>query len=91
MQPGRKSQATGAYEANKFCLLNVGPALRQFGGAPSATESRVNGGHKRSSPSESRKKEDRSAGVGADAQPASGSEEIPTSQNTTINPDFDYL
>lgn len=91
MQPGRKSQATGAYEANKFCLLNIGPALRQVGGAPTATESRVNGGHKRNSPKESKKKEDRSAGVGADAPPASGSEEIPSRQNTTINPDFDYL
>jgi hypothetical protein len=89
MEPGRKSETTGAYEANKYCLLNVGPALRQIGGAPPATESRVNGGHK-SSPKESRKK-DRSAGVGADAPPASGSEEIPTTQPTTINTDFDYL
>ena len=37
------------------------------------------------------KKEGRSAGVGADAPPASGSEEIPTTQNNTINTDFDYL
>jgi hypothetical protein len=90
MVPGRKSKATGAYEANKFCLLNVGPTLRQFGGAPTATKARDNGGHKRNSPKESKKK-DRSAGVGADAPPASGSEEIPTTQNNTINTDFDYL
>lgn len=82
MQAGGKSKTTGAYEANKFCLLNVGPAVRQVGGAPSATESRFNGGHKRNSPSESKKK-DRLAGSEADASPASGTE-----KNT--NPDFDY-
>lgn len=83
MQPGRKSQATGAYEANKFCLLNVGPALRQIGGRRTATKSRVIGGHEINSPSESREK-DRSAGSEAEAPPASGPE-----KNT--NPDFDYL
>jgi hypothetical protein len=82
MVPGRKSKTTGAYEANKFCLLNVGPAVRQFGGAPSATESGFNGGHKRNSPKESKKKEGRSAGVGADAPPASAPEK-------NIHPDFD--
>lgn len=82
MEPGRKSETTGAYEANKYCLLNVGPALRQIGGRRTATESRVNGGHKRS-PKESRKKEARFAGSEADASPASGPEKNP-------NPDFDY-
>ena len=68
MQPGRKSQATGAYDANKFCLLNVGPALRQIGGAPSATESRVNGGHKRYSARRAeRKSADPAKGGGAEA------------------------
>jgi hypothetical protein len=80
MQPGRKSQATGAYEANKFCLLNVGPALRQVGGRRAATESRVNGGHKRNSPSESKKK-DRFAGSEAEASPASGNEKSPATAN----------
>lgn len=78
MEPGRKSPATGAYEANKFCLLNIGPAVRQFGGAPSAIESRVNGGQERNPPSEDRKikKSPRSAGRTADAAPAGGVEDI---------------
>lgn len=47
MEPGRKSKTTGAFEANQFRLLNVGPADRQFGGAPTATESCASGRHKR--------------------------------------------
>ena len=62
MTAGSKSRTSGAYEANRFRLLNIGPAVRQFGGAPTATESRVNGGQERSSPKESNKKEDRPAG-----------------------------
>lgn len=81
MEPGRKSKTTGAYEANKFCLLNIGSAVRQFGGAPSATESGFNGGHKRNSPKESKKKA-RPAGRSAAAAPAG-------SQEKNIHPDFD--
>jgi hypothetical protein len=46
MKPGR-TKATGAFKANQFRLLNVGPADRQIGGSPTATESGFNGGHKR--------------------------------------------
>jgi hypothetical protein len=76
MVPGRKCKTTGAYEANKFCLLNVGPAVRQFGGAPSATESGFSGGHKRTPHrGVNKKKAPRSAPGGSKAAPAGEGED----------------
>lgn len=82
MTAGGKSTTSGAYEANRFRLLNVGPAVRQFGGVRTATESRDNGGQEISSPTESNKKKARPAGRSAIAAPAGG-------QGKTIDPDFD--
>ena len=99
VRSGRRSDRSGDHELNAYRLIHptseggegydpidhTGMVPQASGYAPIGDRLKhpLKGGKK--------KKEDRSAGVGADAPPASGSEEIPSRQNTTINPDFDYL
>jgi hypothetical protein len=68
MQSGKRSAAAGKIQANKFCLLNVGPPSATVADGPSANESRVSGGHKRYSARRAERKSAKPAeGGGAEA------------------------
>ena len=78
MRSGKRSAAAGKIQANRFTLLNVGLPSATVADGPSATESRVNGGHKRYSARRAeRKSADPAKGGGAEA-PRHGAEERET-------------